>query len=219
MLSNNWNGNLYFKAILWLVILGMVAVSLSGCSPAEQTITLADLPIDTEKTNPKIYNPIDYGLPANALLVSSMTLTAEEVLYGSLRAAESCAGTQCWYYNGMLGEYVIYIWDSAMNRAGYSLINLDQGLGKSLEMQMRLGYNSTDMYNLSKFMSDLREMGYVEISSNELPESVNANALREFIRNTPTTVPIWAVLENSFPFVIAFPDLMIYFAPLEGGSS
>ncbi len=185
-------------------------VLLAACSPG------LDRVVDQERTNPRLYEP---ELPNEYVIASTAVgLAVEEILYGMLRAAEFSPGCEMWGYEGPLGRYIVYIWDSGSSLGGFSLVNLDNGLANSIKQQLPLGHGST-VYGLSDLRKGLAEIGYQQLTSpTQVPTDADANTIKGMIERLPPTMAMWKYIPLNLMFLV-FPEAMIYFGNFEGGVS
>lgn len=192
-------------------ILFTMATVVSAIAICQSDVSLEEL-VDTDRTNPALYNEPDDVAEASAVLAIT------EVLYGMLRASEGAIGTSVWHYEGLLGEYYVYIWDAGVGSGGFSLVDVTQGVAQSVHNQAPLGHAS-DIYGLSDLIEGLKEMGYKEVRNPrvDLPSEGNHLAIKRVIEQLPQTPPLWHIMRNVF--VIAFPDAMIWWTTHEGGST
>lgn len=191
---------------LFLILL----IFLAACGPG------LDRVVDQERTNPRLYQEVD--LPDEYVTSTVVALAVEEILYGMLRAAEFSPGCEVWLYEGYLGKYVVYMWDSGVATGGFSLVNLESGLASSIEQQLPLGHGST-VYGLADLRKGLAEVGYRQLTSpDQIPQQGNANSIRGMIEKIPPTMAAWKYIPLNLMFFI-FPESMIYFGNYEGGRS
>ena len=169
--------------------------------------------VDWERTSPRYLEMWENNSKTlERFAVSSVGLVAvQEVLYGMLSAAEGASGTSLWYYNGPLGEFVVYIWNISNSQAGFALVDCGVGsdVATSMGKNIPMG-NSFPSYDVPAFIDALKKEGYREIHKSALPFKASATPIKRVIELLPPTMPLWQSMLNNF-FVLVFPETMIYF--------
>lgn len=197
------------KVMVFGVIL-LVAVYLLSCG-----LPLASV-VDTHKTNEALYQEFEFQGEYTIAAVSALGVT--DILDGMLSAASGIPGTQVWYYNGLLGEFYVYIWNIDGATGGFSLLNCDGRMVESILNQSTLGHVSST-YEIADLIVGLKEQGFVRVDNphTNLPPRASAEYIRGLMEAMPATLPIWKIFNNTMIFV--FPETMIWWGPIEGGNS